>query len=400
MKLRNFCGVAVTASALAVAGCGSSSSTTTVSNATQAAATSSTSSTSSSTSSGGIVGQANAALAVDYAGTDRPLPKTGPKAVKGKNVWVIACTEAGAGCALPAAAAVQAGTVLGWHMKLVDGKYDPAVWNAQIRAATAAKADAIILVSFDCPAVQASLAAARAAGVKIYGMYALDCTEVGGKSEFDGTINYGPEGNYAHYTETQYAKAIADYTIAKTDGHAKVIELRSDDLLIVKHIGAGFDKEMAKCTTCTIYKRTFTGADFLGGKLQAFTAAMLIQHPDANVVMAPYDAAILLGMGAATQQAKAQGRKLILLGGEGLPPNIKLIKSGLQTVGFGLPSTWAGWAAVDGLNRVFAGQPQVDPGIGHQTFDLSHNLPTTADGYESNHGLAFEANYRRIWGVG
>ena len=55
---------------------------------------------------------------------------------------------------------------------------------------------------------------------------------------------------------------------------------------------------------------------------------MLTQHPDANVVMAPYDAAILLGMGAAVQQANAQGRKLILLGGEGLPPNIKLIKSG------------------------------------------------------------------------
>lgn len=392
MTLKSLCGIAVTASAIVVAGCGSSSSSSTVSTAAAAAP--------SSTASSSVVAQAQAALVRDYAGTDRPLPKTGPKAVKGKNVWVIACTEAGAGCALPAAAAVQAGTVLGWHMKLVDGKYDPAVWNAQIRAATAAKASAIILVAFDCPAVQASLAAAHAAGVKIYGMYALDCTDVGGKPEFDGTINYGSLGNYPHYIETQYGKAIADYAIAKTGGHAKVVELRSDDLLIVKHIGAGFDQEMARCTTCTIYKRTFTGADFLGGKLQAFTAAMLVQHPDANVVMAPYDAAILLGMGAATQQAEAQGRKLVLLGGEGLPPNIKLIKSGLQTVGFGLPSTWAGWAAVDGLNRVFAGQPQVDPGIGHQTFDLTHNLPTTADGYEGNHGLAFEANYKRIWGVG
>ena len=399
MRFKMWFAVAIATPALAIAGCGSSTSSGSASSTAATSASGSSTATSTAASSA-TVRQAQANLAQDYAGTDRALPSTGPKAVKGKTVWVISCTEAGAGCALPSAAAVQAGTAIGWHMKLVDGKYDPAVWNAQIRAAIAAKANAIILVSFDCPAVEGSLEAAKAAGVKIYGLYAFDCTDVGGPRLFDGTINYGPLGSYANYIVNDYAKAVADYAIAKTDGHAKVIELRSDDLLIVKHISAGFDKEMALCTTCTVWKKTFTGADFLSGKLQGFTSAMLVQHPDANVVMAPYDAAIILGMGAAVQQAKAQGRHLMLLGGEGLPPNIALIRSGLQTAAFGLPSTWAGWAAVDGLNRVFAGQPQVDPGIGHQTIDLTHNLPPKGQGYVSNlKSRGFEANYKRIWGV-
>lgn len=344
--------------------------------------------------------QINKQLALDYKGTDRALPTTGPKAVPGKSVWVISCTQAGAGCALPAEAAVAAGKAIGWNMTLVDGKYDPAVWNDQIRAAIAAKADAIILVAFDCPAVQGSLAAAKSAGVKIYGLYAFDCTDIGGQKMFDGTITYGTLGSYSHYIETQYAKAIGTYAIAKTKAKAKVIELRSDDLLIVKHISNGFEKQMTTCKTCTVYKKTFTGADFLAGKLQAFTAAMLTQHPDANVVVAPYDAAILLGMGAAVQQARSQGRHLLLLGGEGLPPNVDLIRKGQQTAGFGLPSTWAGWAAIDGLNRVFAGQPQVDAGMGHQTFDHFHNLPPAGAGYEGNKkSSGYMANYKRIWGV-
>jgi ribose transport system substrate-binding protein len=390
--------------ALAVAGCGSSSSGHSTSaartTAKTAAKTATAASATAAAAGAAIVKQAEANLAADYKGTDRRLPKSGPKAVKGKTVWVISCTQAGAGCALPAEAAVQAGTKIGWHMKVVDGKYDPAVYNSDIRDAIAAKVSGIILVAIDCPAVEGSLKAARAAGIKIYGLYDFDCTDIGGPKLFDGTISYGPLGDYANYIDNSYGKAIADYTIAKTNGQARVIELRSTDLLIVKHISAGFDKEMAKCTTCTVWKQTFTGAQFLAGQLQSLTSAMLVKHPNATVVMAPYDAAILLGMGAAVQQWEAKGNKVILLGGEGLPPNIKLIRAGLQTVAFGLPSTWAGWAAVDGLNRVFAGQPQVDPGIGHQTMDLTHNLPPAGQGYDGNaKSRGFEANYERIWGV-
>ena len=214
------------------------------------------------------------------------------------------------------------------------------------------------------------------------------------------SLSYGSLGGYKTYVINSYAKAIADYTIAKTNGHAKVIELRSDDLAIVKYIDEGFNNEIAKCTTCTVYTKLFTGADFLGGKLQGFTSAMIAQHPDATVVFAPYDAAILLGMGAAVQQSDAQGHKLILLGGEGLPPNITLMKEGLQTAAFGLPSTWAGWAAIDGLNRVFHSQRQVDAGIGHQTMDLQHNMPKGPYGYCCNvRSKGFETNYRRIWGI-
>jgi ribose transport system substrate-binding protein len=324
--------------------------------------------------------------------------------VAGKTVWVLSCTQAGAGCALPAAGAMEAGKAIGWKMKLVDGKYDPATYNALIRQAIAAKVDGIVLVVVDCALVQGPLKAAKAAGIKIYGLYALDCDDKyagGGKPQFDGSIQYADGATYGTYIQDDYAKAIADYVIAKTDGKAKVVELKMEDTAVVRHIGDGFEAEMAKCSDCTVWTKVFTAADFLGNKLQGFTTSMLTQHPDATVVMAPYDASILLGIGPAVQTAKAQGRKLMLTGGEGLPPNIKLIKSGLQTSANGAPSRWVGWAAIDGLNRVFAGEPQVDAGIGHQTIDATHNLPTGPNGYDGNAKSAgYADNYKRIWGVG
>jgi len=289
-------------------------------------------------------------------------------------------------------------------MKLVDGKYDPATYNALIRQATAAKVDGIVLVVVDCALVQGPLKAAKAAGIKIYGLYSLDCDDKysgSGKPLFDGAIQYADGTAYAQYMENDYSKAIADYVIAKTDGKAKVVEFKMTDTAVVHHINDGFEAEMAKCSTCKVWTKIFTAGDFLGNKLQGFTTAMLTKHPDANVVMAPYDASILLGIGPAVQQADAQGRKLMLTGGEGLPPNIKLIKSGLQTSATGAPSRWVGWAAIDGLNRMFAGDPQVDPGIGHQTIDGTHNVPTGPGGYDGNAKSAgYDTNYKRIWGVG
>jgi ribose transport system substrate-binding protein len=377
--------------ALAV-GCGSSNS------------SSSSSSTGAAEPANDAVAQATEALAADYAGTDRELPKSGPKAATGKTVWVLSCTQAGAGCALPAAGAMEAGKAIGWNMKLVDGKYDPATYNALIRQAIAAKVDGIVLVVVDCALVQGPLKAAKAAGIKIYGLYALDCDDKyagGGKPQFDGSIQYADGASYGTYIQDDYAKAIADYVIAKTGGKAKVVELKMEDTAVVRHINDGFEAEMKRCTGCTVWTKVFTAQDFLGNKLQGFTTAMLTQHPDATVVMAPYDASILLGIGPAVQAAKAQGRKLMLTGGEGLPPNIKLIKSGLQTSANGAPSRWVGWASIDGLNRVFAGEPQVDAGIGHQTIDATHNLPTGPNGYDGNAKSAgYDQNYKQIWGVG
>lgn len=347
------------------------------------------------------LGDVKADLAKAFAGTDRALPASGPKAAGAKSIWILSCAQSAPGCAIPAAGAEEAAKAIGWKAKVVDGKFDPSVYNQQVRAAIAAKADGLVLVFVDCPAVSGSLKAARTAGMKVYGLGSVDCDDqyAGGKAkQLDGALTYDHGRDYADFLAADFAAAISAF-ITADDPKAKVIALKQEDAIAIHHLGDGFDEALkAKCPDCEVYPKSFTGADLIGNKLQAITAAMLTQHPDATTVMAPYDATILLGVGAAVEQARRGGRKLVLTGGEGLPPNVQLIKAGQQDMAVGVPGRWEGWASVDGLNRVFADAPQVDAGIGFQLMTKDKELPTGAVGYDGNAKSAgYDENYRRIW---
>lgn len=379
---------AAVATALAVGGCGSSDESSAAGSSTADAAASD------------IVAEARENAERNFEGTDRPLPRDGPRAVRGKTVWAIACSMTGVGCALPAQAEVEAGRLLGWNMKLVDGKQDPNVYNQQIRAAAAAGADAVILNGIDCAQTKGAIQAAQSAGTIVYGAAALDCDDeyAGGEPLFDERLIWGEYGDYGSFLSGEVGPAIADWVIAETDGNAKVIELREDDSAVTRHIGTSFRERLAECDTCERYEVPYTGLDIVTGKVQGKASAALQKYPQANVMMSPLDVVIALGVGAAVDQARAGGRELLLAGNEGNPANLELIRRGTQSFAAGRPMTWTGWAAIDGLNRLFAGERQVDPGIGIGPIDADH-LPD-GEAYDGNpQSRDYRDNYKRIWGV-
>lgn len=380
--------------ALLGAGCGSESDSDNVSAANAANPTA-------SKPQGGIVEEAEANLELNYAGTDRALPSNAPTPPNDMNVWVITCSTAAEGCAAPAEGAIEAAELLGWTTTLVDGKLDPGVYNSAIRDAVANGADAVILVSVDCAVTKASLTEAKKAGVKIAGLYGIDCDNEyagGGEKLFDAEIIYADGMTYGEWLPGPYAQSAADYVISKTDGRAKVISMREDDVTAVRLINDGFEARIKECDTCELTVVPFTGADLLGGLLQGKTQTALTQNPQADAVFAPYDAAVSLGIAAGVQAADRDD--VLLVGGEGLSPNIAMIESGSgQDVAIGAPARWAGWAVVDQLIRAFAGEPLVDQGIGVQTIDKDHPLQTDTPVYDGNGQEDYEANFRSIWGL-
>jgi ribose transport system substrate-binding protein len=135
---------------------------------------------------------ASTRLAIDYRGTDRPLPASAPEPQPNKNIWVIACARAAEGCAIPANAIKEAGTKIGWKVTIFDGAFDPTTQSNGIRSAVADHADAIVLIAVDCPAVSTALKQAKAAKIKIYGDFSLDCNEgAGGQPMLDGSAVFG-----------------------------------------------------------------------------------------------------------------------------------------------------------------------------------------------------------------
>jgi ribose transport system substrate-binding protein len=335
----------------------------------------------------GNVAAAKAAVAAALKGLDTSPPVSGPRAVKGKNIWVVVCSETAAGCAQAGEAVKTAGTAIGWHVTVADGKLDPNTESAQIRAAVAAKANAIVLVAVDCVSARGALQQARSAGVKIYGLAASDCNAKysgTGAPLFDASLKFAGGRDiqgFVAWTGT----LIGDYIIATTDGKANVIQPYETDVIEPRELSDAAYSTLKACGGCQVHRFDFTGADLVGGALQSKTAAALVRYPTANVVQAPYDAAILLGLGPAS---RAAGRPIILTGAEGVGPNVALIENGRQAMAAGWSYEWMGWGAVDGLNRLFAGKPQVDEGIGLQLLDKAS--PT-------RHLPDFQAAYEKIW---
>jgi len=352
-------------------------------------------STTSSSATGQPLSYFQKQLARNYKGRDRALPASAPKPQPGKKVWIISCGQAAEGCASGAEGATQAAKILRWKVTTYDGQFNPDRYNQGIQQAIAAKADAIVIDDFDCDPVKESLDQARAKGIKIFAWYAFDCNDrnPSEKPRFDAQVNYGPYKTFKKYLYA-YGATVADWIVVKTKMRARTIAFNEKDIKVVQYLVAGFFKEFGKCKTCKIVaSQEITLAD-LGTTLQQKTQSLIAQHPEANSIEGMYDAAITLGIGPAVV---ASGRKDILVtGGEGFATNVELIRNQQgQHMFAGSASRWTGWAAMDGLNRLFHNQPQVDEGLGFRTGDIDHNLPPKGKGYDGT--VDYKKHYIKIW---
>lgn len=342
------------------------------------------------------------ALDAAYKGNIQSPPTSGPKAAKNKNVWVISCGQQVISCSAGAKGAMDAAKAAGWKTTLYDGKFNPALFATGVSQAVAAKADGIILDAIDCAAAQGPMRQARKAGIELVGFYAFDCDDpnVGGKPVYSGQVVTQGSPNYRDAV-LKWAANSADWTAAKLNGKAKVIIFKQDELLVVKYIREGFEAELKRaCPGCKIVATVpITGTD-VGPKLQQKTQNAILQHPDANAVYTLYDGLVLAGVGAGVK-ASGRAKDLVVVGGEGFAPNTDLVRSdsGEQTAGDGFPSDWTGFAAVDTMNRLFAGEKPVNSGIGWQVWDKTHNLPPSGPWVPIKDGkpVDYRAAYEKIW---
>lgn len=335
-----------------------------------------------------------------YAGTFRALPTSAPAPVTGKTIWVITLASASPSVANVAQGVTDAGNLLGWTTTVFDGAGSPTTWNDGIRQAVAAGADAIVLDIVECQPVQAALEQAKEAGVVIYGVVGNDCDipDVGGPKLFDGGIYQAVPGGPDAVTRDS-ALARAAWITSVGGDSAEIIEMTEPDYLGVTIASRAFHTALDEvCADCTIDEVPFNLTDLYGPELRAKTEAGLLQHGSANIVVFPYDTALLLG-GAAAVTGSSRAADLTVMGGECLSSNVELIRTNAgQDACVAVPYPWMGWATVDALNRIFQGEPEVDSGIGIQLVDAEHNLPAEGVTYD---GIGdYRTNYQKIWGVG
>ena len=336
-------------------------------------------------------------LAKGYAGDYDLPPSTGPKAVRGKNVWYISCGQAFAACANMSKAFQAAGKILGWNVSVKDGAASPNTAASIIRQALAAKVDGVALVAYDCPGIKSALLQAKAAKVPVVTFNSLDCNDpaFGGKRLFTASLNERGSSNQADLNYN-WNKARADFTVAKWGCKGKLLQIGESSQRIHYYMVQGFKNEMkARCPNRTVVQMPFTFSQVPVQFGQNVKAALL-KNPDAAVLSEDTDALMFLGLETALKQAAP--KNMYVAGAEGLPQNIPLIRSGVQDSATYFPFEWFLWGLADTLNRIFAGDnPATLPseGGGWQFIDKTHNLPPAGKVFHPS--VKFEQIYTKVW---
>ncbi|MEA2380018.1 MAG: ribose transport system substrate-binding protein [Thermoleophilaceae bacterium] len=334
------------------------------------------------------LGPLKAELEQAFKGTYEAPPSTGPKAQRGKNVWWMSIGQAGSVPAAGARGGVEAGKLLGWDVTVFDGQYDTNRIQGGIRQALAAGADGIVMYAVDCAPVQAALESAKRAKVPVIGIESADCE----KPLFTHRVGY-VEGTFEDWTFA-LGRALGIWTVVKSSGKAKTISLSEKGLVATERYQEGYVDGHEDCADCELTVLEYTAAD-LGPRLQAKVQQAILQNPKADFIEASYDGPIMLSVVPA-MRATGSADRFSLVGGEGSPPFMKLVREDKKEhSGYGTAIEWEGYAGMDSLNRILAGEKPVDnSGVGVQIYDRTHNTPPTGP-YAAP--FDFRAAYGAVW---
>lgn len=325
-----------------------------------------------------------------------PPPLSPNPAVKGKQLAIIVFSQANESGYVPSNAAKQAAETIGWKATIYDAKGNVGAITGLVRQATAAGAQAIIVVNIDCALAPRAFRQAKSAGVLLVPINGFDCDDSGASggvspSGFSGQIKPGG-GLTADQFWMQDGSDMAQMAIADSGDTAKIISIEATGLAVEIWQQRGFDSTIkASGGSKIVDKIDFTFTDFLSGRLTTMVQSALTQHPEATYIKSPFSAATIANVVPAV---RASHSDIKILGGEGLQSELDLLRGGKILATDTTPAAWSGWAAVDTLNSLFRKAKPNDSGL-QWVLVTKENVPPSGPVRTAD----YETAYRKAWGL-
>ncbi len=312
--------------------------------------------------------------------TEWPGPTEPVKAEGAKNIYVITCASQGIGCVRAANGVVDAGGVLGWDVRVIDGRGDPAAWNAGILSAITAKADGIVLAAVPPMLVGDAIAQAKAAGITVVSVFNPE------PEEEDSVFAYVRPDHVAQ------GELAADWVEADSGGKAKIILVEDPIFPELVQRGKGFRESIASCGDCEIVESVESTLATMAQRLPGAVAAALSRHPEANYVIAPFDSNGFFANEGVRQAGRSGSVKVGSY--EGDPQTIAAIRDGEYAMTIADPAEWMGWQAADELLRSFADAGPANVLVVDRLI-VRDNAPDT-EGWLGD--IDYKAKFQELWG--
>ena len=308
-------------------------------------------------------------------------PTTSAKPASGKTIYVITCASQGIGCVRAAKGVEEAGAALGWQVRTIDGRGDPATWNSAILSAVAAKANGIVLAAVPPMLVGDALQQAAAAKMPIVSVF----NPLPGKQ--DSVFAYVRPDHVAQ------GKLAADWVAVDSGGKAKIILVEDRIFPELVERTTGFRQAIKGCSGCEIVETVDSTLATMAQRLPGAVAAALSRHPEATYVIAPFDSNGFFANEGVRQAGRIGQVKVGSY--EGDPQTIAAIRDGQYAMTIADPAEWMGWQATDELVRAFAGATPSNVLVSWKLLDRD-DAPNTPGWFGD---IDFRAEYKRLWGV-
>lgn len=335
-----------------------------------------------------FIAKVDALVAARSAKQNTRPPANGPKAVTGKRIFVIPCAMAAEGCARPARAALEAAKKIGWKATLIDPAGDPSKIAQAFERAVAQKADGIVLEAIDTKHIPDALAKAKGAGIKVVSFAAGNTPKL-----FDWTVPLADKDMIAD----GYLSGAAAFKASNYD--LKIVTMTESFYQIDRDRQIGLKRFISECKTagakCELLGTTAFQLPEMATQGPTQAVALARNNADFNVFWGNFDAGLSFFVQGLRQAGLADSAKSFAIGFDANSANLDDIRSdGYQKLTIGLPAGWIGYAQIDALNRIFAGQKVVDQGIRTKLLSKTNLPPKGAwDG-------DFDARpaYLKVWG--
>ena len=280
-------------------------------------------------------------------------PTSGPKAMAGKTIIVLAGDMKNGGILGVTTGVEEAGKVVGWTVRVIDGAGTVSGRTAAFSQALALKPDGLIVNGFDAIEQKPGLDAAQAAKIPIVSWHSgpvigplkdsavrvnvsTDPMEVSKAAAMWAYVDAGGKPGVVIFTDGQYQIAVA-----KADRMKQVIQQLGGTVLSYEDTPiAETSNRMPQLTTSLLQR--------FGAK---WTHSLAI-----NDIY--YD---FMGPSLSSAGISGDGSPRPVAAGDGSESAYQRIRSGeYQSVTVAEPLNLQGWQLVDELNRAFAGQPPSD----------------------------------------
>jgi ribose transport system substrate-binding protein len=334
---------------------------------------------------GNLVAQARAFVAAH----EGPLtkwwgPTTPVKPEPGKKIMILSCNQATA-CSGTTATAAAAARKLGWSVQIVDGKGDPATYNAAIHNAVVAGVNGIIDVAIPDSLIVPSLLFAKQHHVPV----------VNGSSTTDHQPGVSANTPVPWLLRGRLA---ADYIIASTNGHANVVLIRDNEFPGIKAMYDLIDRLLTACSGCHVLQQiNLTSVDITGPTLtQTTTSALERYGSQLQWFILPYDAADALVV-PALQSANRLDVKVVSF--DGGAQEEKYCHAGQGIAGSIVDVIpYIGWESADALDRIFAGQTNVTEPP-EPFFLLTRKTCPSGVAGATLEKFNYQGEFEKLWGV-